>query len=69
MTDNLPPETRTVKPQDKRSRIYWPPNEFAQIEEVARRRNARDHTDFDAVDIIKIATRRMVAEELGSEAV
>lgn len=64
MSDNLNPEVPAVKHADNRITIRWSDEDLQGIEEVARRRNERDHTDLNSTDVIRMATRRLIAEEL-----
>lgn len=43
--------------------VVWDPSDIDRIEEVARRRNQRDHTRLTFSDIVRMGTLRFVAEE------
>jgi hypothetical protein len=66
MSDSLPADEVGVKHRDNRTTIRWSDEELDGIEEVARRRNERDHSDLNISDIVRMATRRLIADELGA---
>lgn len=66
MSDNNE-ESSTVKHRDNRTTVRWADRELDGIEEVAKQRNDRDHSDLNTTDIIRMAVRRMIADDLGSD--
>lgn len=66
MSDNLPEEAPAVKHADNRITVRWSDDDLEGIEELARRRNERDHSDLTPTDIIRMAARKLIAEELGA---
>lgn len=66
MSDNND-EPATVKHRDNRTTVRWADRELDGIEEVAKQRNDRDHSDLNTTDIIRMAVRRMIADDLGSD--
>lgn len=67
MSDNLAQEPQPVKHQDNRTTVRWADRELDGIEEVAKQRNERDHSDLNTTDIIRMAVRRLIAEDLGND--
>jgi hypothetical protein len=65
MSDSMPHEEAGVKHRDNRTTIRWSDGELDGIEEIAKRRNSRDHSDLNTSDVIRMATRKLIAEELG----
>ena len=67
MSDNLNTEPPAVKHRDNRTTVRWADRELDGIEEVARQRNERDHSDLNTTDVIRMAVRRLIADDLGNE--
>lgn len=47
--------------------VKWSPDDMRGIQRAAEVLSAREHGDFNRTDIIRMGTRRFVAEVLGAE--